>query len=1393
MSFRQGKNNVVTVFGNAAAAASKANQAIGKQYEMLRKKAEAWGEAIDSIGGAYAAILPVIKGIYQYTIAANEQLNLSLLKSQAVLASNTAIFDAYGKEITDTTDKVASFANELRDQRKLLEQETKDIVGVTSEFTIQVYDKLLLYFKGYQGQTKMFKDDLTAIRKLATNLTAVLGTLDLTDAIQLEQEVRSLSTGDINNPGALAARTLGLSHEEYNKAASMGEKTDLLIQRSASFLEANKLGAQTITNEVSNIIDTLQIMAREMSKGLELGLAKDLYELRVGLEERLGDPAFMQAMRDNLSQLIDTLVALGKAIFNAGKQLIDSDIGPSILDTVVFALNGIEKLANAFNALQKATLEATGKLLEFIGVKSKLKQADNSEAEAGSIEATLEDAKRLVNKEFNAFELTANAIKGTIDKISNNAGSDFVKSFATDVQSLMQYGQEMNEILTKTGDLQKAYARQDKKLGLDKMTKELNDFSKEAGSFTTKPDKDKLSKLQLMREVFESRSLSGGERGLDPRAQDMLKLIDEAIDAETNASIENFNTRQQVYAQLEARFKAIADPAEIKRLQEYKQDLEKAIVEGKEAVKNDPNPAKTGSKELLASLIKQYEDFSLALKQAGIDLKAFEQTVIQFKQAPKLGDMTEQITTRLLGAVNMMRKAVEITDFASAYDELIGTINAGLEYGAISIEDAYKMLSDAADLTTAAYEQKMAADQAITSEVYERSLRNLANNRQILQDQMDQWLAEVAKQNEQSKLLPDAKALNEAFELNDAQNNVKELTLRLEDLHKELATIQATPTGESDSATRKKAADISAKRTEIANMQAELAKGHVAVAEQEYALQLRLLQVATQRAKSASELLKLNEQLANIRGSSFRTDEEQAAVDNNTELVALLTERKDIQDELAGYIAMEAKTAEERLSQEQKILELRKALLQNEISIEQIMRAGLLDTVSLAEKVRDVQSEQLKLAEQEIDLQIQLKDIELQRLQEANKLKQQALDIRKKELQYENELKEDFAANAKNASESSATYSEAAKSPEAAAELYGVKNIDPFAPDDTFASKEPVSPLQIRAQIDAKKAQAEADKQAEYAQQDKLATAIQQAKLEQEAAKAAFEATQAELEAQYTQLELEKQKLTIAEERAKMEQESADMQLQAQKTAIALQEAQLKLTMAELEAKAAALPADSEEAKAYRNFADTVTNEVLPNLAEQTKLIDTQLELGPKRLQQTLSGINAERAGIEVQQQAIALQAEQEAKSAAIDIKSKGLLPKEFANKSGVMPVLPVQNVGRANRERERRAPGSVDASKIQPFTRTRGIATQPEQRASTLVNIKRERLSPGGVDADTIRPFTNTRSTAPTSEQAFVEYLQKHYERTNISSQLPKQSVSVTNNFAPLSSLNDAFRAAGL
>jgi len=159
------------------------------------------------------SILDVAVSIYDTFLGVNERLNQSLLKSQTIIAQTLDSYDLAGNKIDDLRTKIGSFGSALRAQQKVLEQDTKELVGVTSEFTLQVFDETLQRFGNLQGQTKQFESDLDGITKLAGNLTAALSSLNLTDQVQLAQETRALLTGDVNSPDSLLARSIGISKD----------------------------------------------------------------------------------------------------------------------------------------------------------------------------------------------------------------------------------------------------------------------------------------------------------------------------------------------------------------------------------------------------------------------------------------------------------------------------------------------------------------------------------------------------------------------------------------------------------------------------------------------------------------------------------------------------------------------------------------------------------------------------------------------------------------------------------------------------------------------------------------------------------------------------------------------------------------------------------------------------------------------------------------------------------------------------------------------------------------------------------------------------------------------------------------------------------------------------
>jgi hypothetical protein len=342
------------------------------------------GQKIFFIQQAFNLLKQSAAGAYGLIIQQSEQLNLSLLKSQTVIAQSVEAYTAQGDKLDDIRKKIQAFGDTLRIQRRQLEIDTKEIPGVTSAFTLTVFDNVLQRYKELQGQTKQYGDDLTGLTALAGNLTAALSNLGLVNNIQAVQETRALLTGDVNDPNSLLPQTLGVSRQEIEKARAAGELVDFLNKKLQPFREGSSLGALSISNELENITDAIQIFFREVGNELSKPLAQTFKTFRLSLEKGLADQKLIDQTTRLFQAIIEGTVNVGQAIGTLIQTLDSLGVNQLVADLaegtgLIFKdlTSFLQEIATSINTLAKGLEDTLGRVVGLAGKIASVIPTDN--------------------------------------------------------------------------------------------------------------------------------------------------------------------------------------------------------------------------------------------------------------------------------------------------------------------------------------------------------------------------------------------------------------------------------------------------------------------------------------------------------------------------------------------------------------------------------------------------------------------------------------------------------------------------------------------------------------------------------------------------------------------------------------------------------------------------------------------------------------------------------------------------------------------------------------------------------------------------------------------------------------------------------------------------------
>ena len=266
---------------------------------------------------------------YDLLIGANERLNQQLLQSSATIAATSSVFKE-GVEIKDPTLAITALQEPLGDAIKRLQIESKELVGVTSQDVIGVFNVVTGRMGDLQGQSKQFNNAIDSSVPLTKNLVAALGTMKM-PLEQANQEIGAILTGQITSDAQLA-RSLGINNQMVAQWKSQGVLVDEINKRLTPFAAGNKLAAESIDGITSNMMDTLQIVGRMAGEPLlkiVVDQLKEVYEFISKNEAAIQQFAVGagEEMSAALSVALEFINAVGKEALPALENLLPQIMG----------------------------------------------------------------------------------------------------------------------------------------------------------------------------------------------------------------------------------------------------------------------------------------------------------------------------------------------------------------------------------------------------------------------------------------------------------------------------------------------------------------------------------------------------------------------------------------------------------------------------------------------------------------------------------------------------------------------------------------------------------------------------------------------------------------------------------------------------------------------------------------------------------------------------------------------------------------------------------------------------------------------------------------------------------------------------------------------------------
>ena len=209
-------------------------------------------EAVSILNAAYSAF-------FNNTIGREIQLQETILKTQATLASNAKVF-ADGAELTDPYEKIVALTGQIEGNIDSIRKRSLELAGVTSGEVIEVFGMVA-------SQISQIGGGLDEAEDLAIQFAAALGTFGI-PLYQARQEIGSILRGDITMDSYLA-KALGITNEDVQKAKTTTEGLiGFLERRLAASVAGQKLAAQQFAGVVSNIAEIFEEVGRNFGKPL---------------------------------------------------------------------------------------------------------------------------------------------------------------------------------------------------------------------------------------------------------------------------------------------------------------------------------------------------------------------------------------------------------------------------------------------------------------------------------------------------------------------------------------------------------------------------------------------------------------------------------------------------------------------------------------------------------------------------------------------------------------------------------------------------------------------------------------------------------------------------------------------------------------------------------------------------------------------------------------------------------------------------------------------------------------------------------------------------------------------------------------------------------------------
>lgn len=330
-----------------------------KTFNQINKSTNDLENSVKGLIGQYtqlalgfAGIALTGKAAFDGLIRSNEDLNSSILTTQTLLVSTTRVVDGFGNEVDDLSRKFTTLEGPVRAALKETQKLTEELVGVGEIEITNAFSTIIQNSKLLQGQTQEFDSFLEAAPELTQKFSAALGTIGL-PLSQVNQEFRSIVSGDVNNPDALLSKRLGITKEEVQKARDAGRLIDLLNEKLEPFIEANQLAKGGLFAIAEDLTETFAKFSRLGGEGLTASISKNIGEFRDFIRENSEN---IEEFADRVSVL---LTSLSEAFFTlvkeVGSALPLEGLGKVVLSVTTNTIKGFTRIFELLGNIKEIT------------------------------------------------------------------------------------------------------------------------------------------------------------------------------------------------------------------------------------------------------------------------------------------------------------------------------------------------------------------------------------------------------------------------------------------------------------------------------------------------------------------------------------------------------------------------------------------------------------------------------------------------------------------------------------------------------------------------------------------------------------------------------------------------------------------------------------------------------------------------------------------------------------------------------------------------------------------------------------------------------------------------------------------------------------------------------